>query len=574
MADETEVLDWDEDDTQTPFVAADDDEDAVSLGASDDELDAPDPAPEVEELPAPPPSATPEAAETTPSKRQSSPSRRGQPGSRARGDRDRDRDRERHRDSRDDRERDRERDGHGHRERERRPHKMTVAQPVTHALPPKPVTTVPAFMHPSHPSSIEATLMAPSSLKDAKDGKPKSTSTATEGKPKSSATPNGAGTPGAHHANLKSSSTDRDNYKSSGADRDPLPDDWEMRQSRNPNSNPNNPNSNSPYYYNTRTYKSTWERPRDAPGDEREHERRPNDDRAHPRADDRDRAHATRGQHHRDRDGQIQTSNSSSSGGHVDSAGANQNEDDELSYKDRHYRPEGPADLTSGTPAASIPGMGIILTITPTVLAPDIRKSHPPRRRAGAAGVDADAEMRADPETAVGARPSIILTTFVLLQRPCLHIQTHPANSTPSGHPNGNATESTATRATRLASRWAAHRTTEMTWSVTSGMYRAKDRIAQDVLSTMANLGDTNRARKTASDEKAASGTVNSATIASVMCPAGTTVRAGTPMPGRGSANVTLRRINTNGSTTLRTTQGSRTSLTAGTRNRGAAIRI
>jgi hypothetical protein len=172
MADETEVLDWDEDDTQTPFVAVDDDEDAVSLGASDDELDAPDIAPAAEDPPPPPPSTAPDSTEITPSKRQSPPSRHVQSGSRSRSDRDRDRERERerHRDSREDRERDRDREGHGHRERERRPHKMTVAQPVTHALPPKPVTTVPAFMHPSHPSSIEATLMAPSSLKDAKDG--------------------------------------------------------------------------------------------------------------------------------------------------------------------------------------------------------------------------------------------------------------------------------------------------------------------------------------------------------------------------------------------------------------------
>ncbi|KAJ6491273.1 hypothetical protein C8R47DRAFT_444784 [Mycena vitilis] len=330
MADENEVLDWDEDDAQAPLGAATDDEDAVSLGASDEELDAPDPETAVEELP--PPSPAPDAEDTTPTKRRSTPPpRQGRSSSRKR-DRGGDRERERLRESRDDRDRDsRDRgDGHGHRERERRPHKMTVAQPVTHALPPKPVTTVPAFMHPSHPSSIEATMMAPSSIKDAKDGKPKS-----------GTTPNGAGT---SHTNIKSSSTDRDNYKSSGADREPLPDDWEVRQSRNPTSTNS---SSSSYYYNTRTLKSTWERPR---GDERERERRSGDDRAHPRSDDRDRAHATRGQHHRDGDGPLQNSNSS---GHVDSA---QNEDDGMSYKDRHYRPEGAPDVASGTPTASTPG--------------------------------------------------------------------------------------------------------------------------------------------------------------------------------------------------------------------------
>lgn len=169
MADEAEVLDWDEDDAQTPFVAADD-EDAVSLGASDDELDEPDDAPAAkEDIPSPPPSSKPAVVERASSKRHSSPPRH-EHNSRSRGDRDRDRDRERHRDSRDSRnDRDRERDRDRDAPRERKPHKIAVSQPITHALPPKPVTTVPAFMHPSHPSSIEATLMAPSALKDAKD---------------------------------------------------------------------------------------------------------------------------------------------------------------------------------------------------------------------------------------------------------------------------------------------------------------------------------------------------------------------------------------------------------------------
>ncbi|KAJ7753734.1 hypothetical protein B0H16DRAFT_761828 [Mycena metata] len=324
MADETEILDWDEEDdaSRAPFVPTDADEDAVSLGAtSDEELDAADPAPAPEALAPPPPSETPETAEITPSKRPSPAPRHGHSGSRSRGERDR----ERHRD---DRERDRDRDGH----RERRPHK--IMQPITHALPPKPVTTLPALPHgTSHSSSIEATLMAPSSLKDAKDGKPKSTSTPGEGKPKSSVTPNG--------------STDRDNYKSNT---EALPEDWEVRQSRQSTVTANNPNGSTAYFYNTRTNKSTWERPR-----------ADSDDRARPRSGDereRDRPHSTRG-HHRDGDGPMQIRNSNSSGGHVDSA-SGANEDDGLSYRDRHYRPEGSGDLASGTPATSIPGNGNI----------------------------------------------------------------------------------------------------------------------------------------------------------------------------------------------------------------------
>ncbi|KAJ6532754.1 hypothetical protein DFH09DRAFT_1182189 [Mycena vulgaris] len=259
MADETEVLDWDEDDTQTPFVAADD-EDAVSLGASDDELEELDDTapPAADDIQAPPPSASPAVVERPPSKRQSSPPRHEHSSSRTRGDRDRDRDRERHRESRDSRD-DRDRDRDAPRERRPHPHKLTVTQPITHALPPKPVTAVPAYMHPSHPSSIEATLMAPSTLKDAKDGtKPKPTSAPTEGKPKSGATPNGSATPGPH-ANLKSSSTDRD--------RD---DEWDSRQSRtNPNSTPNAPSTSPSSYFNstsTRPYKGAWERPRAGTG--------------------------------------------------------------------------------------------------------------------------------------------------------------------------------------------------------------------------------------------------------------------------------------------------------------------
>ncbi|KAJ7512444.1 hypothetical protein B0H11DRAFT_481875 [Mycena galericulata] len=177
MADESEVLDWDEDDAQHPLAATEHDEDAISLGPSDDEQDEleADPVPDsqlTEQTPEPP-TAEPEL-EPSPSKRPSPPPRHA----RTRGERDRDRDRDRERD------RERHRDGRDSREdREgpRKHQKLTVAPPITHALPPKPVTTVPAFMHPSHPSSIEATLMAPSSLKEGKDGKPKSSTAPSDG---------------------------------------------------------------------------------------------------------------------------------------------------------------------------------------------------------------------------------------------------------------------------------------------------------------------------------------------------------------------------------------------------------
>ncbi|KAJ6616503.1 hypothetical protein B0H10DRAFT_1397623 [Mycena sp. CBHHK59/15] len=241
MADETELLDWDEDDNQPPFVAAEPDEDAVSLGASDDEAEETTSAAGDADIP--PPSTKASAADTMPSKRHS-PSRHEYSSSRGRGDRDRERDRERHRE-RDDRER----DNH----RERRPPRITVAPPPTHALPPKPVTTVPAFMHPSHPSSIEATLMAPSTVKDGKDTKPKSSTAPNDGKTKTSTASNGSNAPGHHSLNSKSGSSDRDRDQA-------LPEEWEVRQSRTGGS------TSSHFYYNKLTYKSTWERPRTGTG--------------------------------------------------------------------------------------------------------------------------------------------------------------------------------------------------------------------------------------------------------------------------------------------------------------------
>ncbi|KAJ7201561.1 hypothetical protein GGX14DRAFT_655311 [Mycena pura] len=357
MADETEVLDWDEDDAHG-FVA-EHDEDAVSLGASDEEFDPTPPTLDV----AQPPSKTDTAG--TPARRHSPSPRHGHSSSRSRGDRDRDRDRERerHRNSRDDRERERDRDTPRERERERekdrdrdrerKPPKTTLAQPITHALPPKPVTAAPVF---NQPSSIEATLMAPSNPKDAKDGKPKSVGT-----------PNGSGNSGAYLTNIQTSSTHRDSFKSTAPERDRERErdsrlnERELRQPHhpnNPNASPSSPNAS--YFHNTQPYKSSWERPGATHAEDRE--RRNEDDRSHPRGGERGRPYATRGHYrdHRDVDGspQIQTSKSNSSGGRLDSPHSNPNEDDGLSYRDRHYRPEGAADSATTTLIAPSPGIG------------------------------------------------------------------------------------------------------------------------------------------------------------------------------------------------------------------------
>ncbi|OAX39677.1 hypothetical protein K503DRAFT_865222 [Rhizopogon vinicolor AM-OR11-026] len=85
---------------------------------------------------------------------------------------------------------------------------------LTHALPPKPVVSSVPFMHPSHPSIIEATAMAARIDRDKKNGiVPKSTT-----------------------------------FDSGDA----LPPDWEVRHPRN---------GRGVYYYNSRSKESTWTRP-------------------------------------------------------------------------------------------------------------------------------------------------------------------------------------------------------------------------------------------------------------------------------------------------------------------------
>lgn len=82
---------------------------------------------------------------------------------------------------------------------------------LTHALPPKPVVSSVPFMHPSHPSIIEATAMAARIDRDKKNGSVSKSTTYEPG--------------------------------------DALPPDWEVRHPRN---------GRGVYYYNSRTKESTW----------------------------------------------------------------------------------------------------------------------------------------------------------------------------------------------------------------------------------------------------------------------------------------------------------------------------
>lgn len=85
---------------------------------------------------------------------------------------------------------------------------------LVHALPPKPVTSTVPFVHPSHPSIIEATAMASRADRDKRNG------TGSQASP----------------------------YDHN----DPLPSGWELKYPRS---------GRGVYYYNIHTHESTWTRP-------------------------------------------------------------------------------------------------------------------------------------------------------------------------------------------------------------------------------------------------------------------------------------------------------------------------
>ncbi|KAG2138565.1 hypothetical protein DEU56DRAFT_736235, partial [Suillus clintonianus] len=97
-------------------------------------------------------------------------------------------------------------------------HRQLSFGKLTHALPPKPIVSSVPFVHPSHPSIIEATAMAARVDRDKKNGIVPKPTTFEPG--------------------------------------DALPPDWEVRHPRN---------GRGVYYYNSRTKESTWTRPGSSP---------------------------------------------------------------------------------------------------------------------------------------------------------------------------------------------------------------------------------------------------------------------------------------------------------------------
>lgn len=104
---------------------------------------------------------------------------------------------------------------------------------ITHALPPKPLAATIPFLHPSHPSIVEATAMftRPAGRSESNKGRDHASSTMT----------------------VSTSSAGGDKSSAPGtADLDTLPPGWEVRHSRG---------GAGVYFYNVQTSQSTWTRP-------------------------------------------------------------------------------------------------------------------------------------------------------------------------------------------------------------------------------------------------------------------------------------------------------------------------
>ncbi|KAF7291958.1 hypothetical protein MIND_01221400 [Mycena indigotica] len=279
--DDADVLDWDEDDGHTGPIGAEDDDDAVSLGSIHEEEEIQS-EPAGDSQPDPPPVSKPPSPEPLAEKPQRSPSPH-----RGRGERQRS-------------------------HRDRKPNKTPLTQPITHALPPKPISATLAF---SYSSTTSATLMA-SSLKDSQDNKTKQ---ATNG-------------PGTSPSNKPSSA-----YR----EREPSSSDREIKLP-NRHASPPSPISQVASRAAAPQPKGTWDRPR---GEDRSKDR----DRHLHAVDDRERP--IRGHQARDEPSKYSTREREREGRergpekerpqdrHRDKVSAS-GEDSAMSYQDRHYRPK------------------------------------------------------------------------------------------------------------------------------------------------------------------------------------------------------------------------------------------
>ncbi|KAF8880063.1 hypothetical protein BD779DRAFT_1676116 [Infundibulicybe gibba] len=177
---------------------------------------------------------------------------------------------------------------------------------ITHALPPKPVVANVPFLHPSHPSIVEATAMSRSAARNDSSKKNNNTTSAP-----------------------RSLSVDQDTA--------PLPPHWEARQPRS--------GGREVYFYNTLTHESTWSRPVSSnpnlpPNPPRSAHRRSSSvslgarPQSPPRPDQSQSFRSTRPPPQLD----IEFTDAQSS---VTQAVTSSTASAALSYEDRHYRPAG-----------------------------------------------------------------------------------------------------------------------------------------------------------------------------------------------------------------------------------------
>ena len=119
---------------------------------------------------------------------------------------------------------------------QRSPHRsrsFSTTTRLTHALPPKPVAISVPFLHPSHPSIVEATAMS-----TRPQGRSESNKSKVNGNTAPTVTRAGSG-------GKRSSSV-------GAVEADSLPPNWEVRHPRN---------GGGVYFYNSETSQSTWTRP-------------------------------------------------------------------------------------------------------------------------------------------------------------------------------------------------------------------------------------------------------------------------------------------------------------------------
>lgn len=196
---------------------------------------------------------------------------------------------------------------------------FTSTTRITHALPPKPVVTNVPFLHPSHPSIVEATAMSTRAT-----GRSESSQSTVNGTSSTTASTGTGGGKSASSGPLDPDST-------------PLPPGWEVRYPRG--------GGRDIYYYNIQTQESTWSRPVSSSTSTSRsgHTRRrrgstisagdrsfspPNSDLSH---------------------SQELRSNRAPPPGQPDILDPQTGPNSGLSYKDRHYRPAGAEDDPSPT---------------------------------------------------------------------------------------------------------------------------------------------------------------------------------------------------------------------------------